>query len=141
MVDGPWFVVQPNRQVSCYDWIVDLEGDGMQRQPFRIAPGTALGRWSVGLIIAMPALFFIGSALANTAYGSVLAGGTIMADIAARPALALTMLAGMLAGISAFITGLLAIFKQRENALLVYISTGIGTLLVVFLAGELISPH
>jgi hypothetical protein len=121
--------------------MVNLEGDGMKRQPFRIAPGTALGWWSVGLIIAMPVLFFIGTSLTDSLYRSVPAGGTILADIAARPALALTMLAGMLAGISAFITGLLAIFRQRENALLVYISTGIGTLLAVFLAGELISPH
>lgn len=113
----------------------------MKRLPFRIAPGTALGWASVGLIIAMPALFFIGSALTNSLYRSVPAGGTILADIAARPALALAMLAGMLAGISSFITGLLAVFRQRENALLVYFSAGIGMLLIVFLAGELISPH
>jgi hypothetical protein len=46
-----------------------------------------------------------------------------------RPALALTMLAGMVTGISAFITGLLAIVRQKENAILVYISTTIGALL------------
>jgi hypothetical protein len=64
-----------------------------------------------------------------------------LADIAARPALALTMLAGMVAGISAFIIGLLAIIKQKETALLVYVSTLIGALLTLFLAGEIVFPH
>ena len=52
------------------------------------------------------------------------------------------MLAGMVAGILAFITdGLLAIIKQKENAVLVYISTVIGALFMLFLAGETLFPH
>jgi hypothetical protein len=47
----------------------------------------------------------------------------------------------MVAGIAAFITGLLAIIRQKEHALLVYISSSIGALLVLFLAGELLFPH
>jgi hypothetical protein len=89
----------------------------------------------------MPILFIIGTAFTNSLYKSVPAGGTILGDIVARPALALTMLAGMVAGISAFITGLLAIIRQKENALLVYVSTVIGALLVLFLTGEIMFPH
>jgi hypothetical protein len=74
-------------------------------------------------------------------YESVPAGDTLPADIVARPALALTMLAGMAAGMSAFITGFLAIIRKKENALLVYASTVIGALLIVFLAGEFLFPH
>jgi hypothetical protein len=59
----------------------------------------------------------------------------------ARPALALTMLAGMSAGVSAFITGLLAIIRYRDNSLLTYVSMVIGALLILFLSGEVISPH
>lgn len=59
----------------------------------------------------------------------------------ARPALALTMLAGMVAGILAFIVGLLAIVRQKENALLVYVSTVIGALFMLYLAGEMLYPH
>jgi hypothetical protein len=55
--------------------------------------------------------------------------------------LALTMLAGMAAGISAFITGLLAIIRQKDNAILAYVSTIIGALLILFLAGEILFPH
>jgi hypothetical protein len=113
----------------------------MTKQPWRIVPKTKLGKWSVVLIVAMPILFVIGTSFTNSLYKSVPAGVTILADIAARPALALTMLTGMAAGISAFITGLLAIIRQKENALLVYISCLIGALLVLFLAAEILFPH
>ena len=113
----------------------------MTGQPFRIAPKTALGKWSLALIIAMPVLFFIGTSFTSTIYKSVPAGGSITADIAGRPALALSMLVGTAAGISAFITGLLAVIRRKENALLVYLSTGIGGLLLLFLAGEFLFPH
>lgn len=113
----------------------------MIKQAWGISPKTTLGKWSVTLIIGMPILFFIGSVFTNSLYKTVPAGGTIIADIAARPALALTMLVGIAAGISAFITGLLAIIRKKENTLLVYISTVIGSLLMLFLIGEIISPH
>jgi len=104
-------------------------------------PRTTLGKWTVGLIAAMPILFVIGSSFSSSLYESIPAGRTILADVAARPLLALTMLAGMVAGISAFIVGLLVIAKKKENALLVYVSTMIGGLLTLFLAGELAFPH
>lgn len=113
----------------------------MPKHFWRITPNTILGRWSLALIIAMPILFVLGTSFTSLLYESVPAGGTILADIAARPALALTMLGGMAAGISAFITGLLAILRQKENALLVYASTLIGALLLFFLAGEILFPH
>ena len=113
----------------------------MTKQPWRITPKTTLGKWSVGLIVAMPILFAIGSSFTNSLYKSVPAGGTILADIVARPALALAMLTGMVAGISAFIVGLLAIVRQKEKAILVYVSTVIGALLMLFLTGEVVFPH
>jgi len=115
--------------------------NNMTKQPWRITPKTTLGKWSVGLIIAMPVLFVLGSSLANSLYKSVPAGGTIFADIAARPALALTMLTGMAAGISAFITGLIAMIRQKEKSLLVYVSAAIGAILALFLIGEIVLPH
>ena len=113
----------------------------MTKHPWRVMPKTTLGKWSVGLIVATPIFFIIGTSLTNSLYESVPAGDTILADIAARPALALTMIAGMVAGVSAFITGLLAIIRQKEYALLVYVSSSIGALLVLFLASELLFPH
>jgi len=106
-----------------------------------LIPKTKLGKWSLGLIAAMPTLFFIGTSLTNSLYKSVPAGSTILEDIAGRPALALTMLVGMVAGTSAFIVGLIAIIRQKERALLVYVATSIGMLLILFLIGEVLFPH
>jgi hypothetical protein len=104
-------------------------------------PKTILGKWSFGLIIAMPLLFVIGMSFTNSLYESVPAGGTILRDIVSRPALAITMLAGMASGISAFITGLIAIFKQKERTILVYAATIVGAALTLFLIGEFLFPH
>lgn len=113
----------------------------MAKQPWKIAPKTIPGRWSVGLIVAMPVLFIIGTLFTGWIYRSVPAGETLRADLAARPAMALPMLAGIAAGISAFIAGLLGIIWKKENALQVYVSTVIGALLLLFLAGEILFPH
>ncbi len=110
----------------------------MEKQSWKITPKTTLGWWSLGLIIAMPLLFIIGSSFQNLIYESVPAGGTILADIAVRPALALTMLAGMLSGILAFVTGLIDIIQNKGKIILVYVSTIIGALFIVYLIAELL---
>lgn len=103
-------------------------------------PKTNLGKWSVGLILIMFVLFFIGTSLTDTLYESVPAGGTILADISSRPALALSMLLGMAAGFSALVTGLISILKQKERSLLVFTSTLIGAGLTLFLIAEFFFP-
>jgi hypothetical protein len=113
----------------------------MPEQSWRLMSKTRPGTWSIWLIVVMPLLFVIGSSFADSLYESVAAGSTIVADIGARPVLALTMLAGMAAGISGFITGLLAIFKHKEKAFLVYLSTLIGGFLIIFLIAEMAFPH
>jgi len=102
---------------------------------------TGPGKWSIGLIIAMPILFLIGTTFMNLLYPAVPAGNSILGDLVARPALALSMLAGIAAGVAAFFTGLVAITKQHERTVYVYISTIMGALLIFFLMGEVISPH
>jgi len=104
-------------------------------------PDTKQGTWSIGLIIAMFILFFLGTSFTNTLYASVPSGGTILQDIAARPVLALTILTGMAAGVLAIVVGIVAVAVKKERSFLVYISTLIGMLLAIFLVGEFISPH
>jgi hypothetical protein len=104
-------------------------------------PRNAIAKWSLGLIIAMPILFYIGMTLTGTLYEGVSSGDTLLADISARPALALSMLLGMACGISAFVTGMISITKHRERGILVYASTIIGAALILFLAAEVIWPH
>jgi len=104
-------------------------------------PKTNLGKWSIGLILAMFLLFVFGSSLTDTLYESVPAGGTILEDIVSRPALAISMLVGFGAGISALVTGLISIIKHKERAVLVYGSTLIGAALTLFLIAEFLFPH
>jgi len=104
-------------------------------------PDTKQGKWSIGLIIAMFILFFLGASFTSLLYASVPAGNSILKDVAARPALALAMLTGMAAGFLAFIVGIVAVAVKKERSLFVYISTLIGLLLAIFLVGEFISPH
>lgn len=107
----------------------------------KLLPKTKLGKWSVGLVVAMPILFRIGSSFTDTLYKSVPAGNTIPIDIIQRPALALTMIAGMACGVSAFVTGLVAIVRKKERAFLVCVSTLIGALFTLFLSAEIIFSH
>ena len=102
---------------------------------------TNLGKWSIGLILAMLVLFIIGMTLFSTVYSDVSSGETIWADISSRPGVSIPMLTGFAAGVAAFITGLIAVIKQKERSLLVYAAVIFGAVLIVFLAGEVISPH
>ena len=104
-------------------------------------PKTTLGKWSIGLVPAMVLLFILGFSLTNSLYASVPAGGTIIADIAGRPALALSMLAGFGAGIAAFVIGLIGIIKNKERGALVFVSTLIGAAVILFLIAEFTFPH
>jgi hypothetical protein len=104
-------------------------------------PKTRLGKVSVCFIAVMPVMFFLGGLFSNTIYKSVVAGDTFISDLTARPALSLSMLVGMLAGLTAFTTGLLAITRQKEKSPLVYVATAIGSLFILMLLGEFIFPH
>jgi len=102
---------------------------------------TNLGKWSIGLILAMPILFIIGTTLSSTIYDSVSSGETLWTEITGRPGVAIPMLTGFASGIAAFITGLIAVMKQKERSVLVYVAVLVGAVLIVFLAAEVISPH
>lgn len=104
-------------------------------------PKTKLGKWSLGLIITMPLLMMVGMMCMNIFYPATPAGDTLLQDMYDRPALALFMLAGMTSGIAALITGLIALLKNKERSVFVFVSTAIGALLLFFLIAESISSH
>ena len=97
-------------------------------------PKTILGKWSVGLIgsfiIWMAALFILIS--------SGQRGGEGFFD---NLYLTIPGLLSGLSGIAAFIIGLIAIIKQRERAILVFISSFIGFLIFLFILAEVAFPH
>ena len=113
----------------------------MKREFTSFVPRTNLGKCSVALIVAMPLFFVLGGSFTNTLYGSVPSGDSIFEDVAMRPALALTMLTGMAAGVAACVTGAIAMFKKKDDTHLVCLSTMLGGLFIMFLIGELVFPH
>ena len=104
-------------------------------------PQTNLGKWSIGLILAMFLLFIIGLSLPNLLYESAPGSNTLLDDFVNRPLLALSMLAGVGAGISALITGSIAILKQKERAVLVFGSTLVGAAVTFFVITLFLFPE
>lgn len=107
----------------------------------QIWPKSELGNWSMALAVAMMVFFLVGTSLTELLYSEVSSGETIWADVKARPALSLSMLVGMTAGIAAYIVGLLALTIRKDRAITVFISTALGALLLILLGGEFIFPH
>ncbi|MCA9390073.1 hypothetical protein KC571_01605 [candidate division WWE3 bacterium] len=107
----------------------------------QLLPNTKLGWWSVGLILAMFVLFTLGFTLPDTLYAGVQSGKTMLEDFEARPALALTMFAGMGFGIAACITGCWGIYRKKERSWLVFVSTLLGFGLILLFIGEILFPH
>lgn len=97
-------------------------------------PKTRLGKWSIGLIITFFLLLLVGSNLAKT-YGG--AGQTFFSN----PIISIPMLSAGIAGIAAFFTGIISIWKHRERSILVFVATAIGLLVIWFVLGEILSPH
>ena len=104
-------------------------------------PKTKSGFLSVVLIPIMLFLFWIGFFSARNIYVGQPSGKTIAMDITQRPAVAIPMLAGFISGVLAFAIGIFSIYKKRERAILVFVSTIIGFFLILFLIGEITHPH
>lgn len=103
-------------------------------------PKTISGKWSVVLIFAMPIFFYIGVSFVSF-YESVPAGKTIPHDIVVRPGVALPMLAGFASGIAAFFTGIIGIIRKKDYSILVFLSTALGFLMLLWWLAEIIFPH
>lgn len=106
----------------------------------RFIAKTILGKWSVVLIVMMPIFFYIGMSFVSF-YESVPAGKTIPQDIVVRPGVALPMLAGFVSGIAAFFSGIIGIIKNKDYSLLVFLSTTLGFLVLLWCLAEILFPH
>jgi uncharacterized BrkB/YihY/UPF0761 family membrane protein len=103
-------------------------------------PKTTLGKWSFGLIIVMPIFFYIGMSFVSF-YKSVPAGKTISHDIIVRPGVALPMLAWFVSGIVAFFVGIISITRKKDYSVLVFLSTVIGFLVLLWCLFLILFPH
>ena len=110
------------------------------RMRLNLLPQSYLGKWSFGLAIAMPIFLFIGMSFVSF-YESVPAGKTIPHDIIARPGIALPMLTGFFSGIAAFFTGIIGIMKRKDCSVIIFLSTAVGFLMLLWCLAEIIFPH
>ncbi len=97
-------------------------------------PRTRLGKWSIGLII----LFFLLLATLQLLVASGQQGG---ATFFSNPVLAIPGLLAAASGALAFFIGIVGIIKSKERSVLVFLAAAIGLLILVFVLGEILSPH
>jgi len=84
-------------------------------------PKTTLGKWAVGLSVAF--IFLIGMKIANYFHFPL-------------PTLAIAVL-----GIMGLIIGLLAVFRNKDRAILNYLPLIVGVIILLWAAAEIIFPH
>jgi len=98
-------------------------------------PKTLLGKWSVGLIVAFFLLLATGMTVVSVFRQE---GGETFFD---NFWISIPMLSAGAAAIAAFFTGALSIWKSKERAILVFIATLIGLIVLWFVVGEIVMPH
>jgi hypothetical protein len=104
-------------------------------------PKSNYGRWSVWLVFAMFLLFFISSILASQIDriepdGENLNEYFIKTEIYKR-----LYNGGFVAGIAAFMNGLISIFDKKEHGILIYTATIFSAGCTLYFFGRLLFPH
>ena len=102
-------------------------------------PKTRLAKWSTGFGVFFTAFMIISPILTSLNQGQE--GDETQMNYATRPFLIVLGLLAMASGLLAFVTGIISLFKYKERTILIYITTFIGLLAVVFLFGEFLFPH
>lgn len=98
-------------------------------------PKTRLGKWSVGLVVVFFVLLGIGQIIVR------FQGSREDQTFLSNPLLSIPMLGSGAAAILAFFTGIVAIIKNKERSILVFLSTLLGLLVLIFVLGEILFPH
>ena len=104
-------------------------------------PKSSYGRWSVGSIFAMLALFFFSALLTNYVKRTVPDANTIYKYTISRSILDILIRGGYAAGISALLNGLIGIFNQKDRGLLIYTSMISGAAVTLFFIVNFLLPH
>ena len=95
-------------------------------------PGTKLGSWSFWLGVTFVVMFLINSLVFMPTSGEAPWRQVIL------PFYGITM---MLSGLAAGIVGLVAVIRQHERSLLVWLTLLPGAFVLFFLLGEFLFPH
>lgn len=97
-------------------------------------PRTRLGKWSAGLIVVSLLLFATLALLVSLGQRG---GETFFSN----PLLGISGLGAAAAAVLASFAGIVAIIKNKERSVFVYIATAIGLYVLVFVLGEILFPH
>ncbi|OGY25560.1 MAG: hypothetical protein A2Z24_01735 [Candidatus Woykebacteria bacterium RBG_16_44_10] len=98
-------------------------------------PKTTLGKWSAGLIIAFFLLLATGMIVVSVFKQE---GGETFLD---NLWISIPMLGAGAVAIAAFFTGVVAIVRNKERSVFVFLAALIGLLVLIFVLGEFLSPH
>jgi len=104
-------------------------------------PKSNYGKWSVGLVVLMFILFVISSILASKIIKSEPRGDTINAYFINMEILNRLYTGVFVAGISAFINGLISFFDKKDRGFLVIISTIFGAACTVYFILDRVFLH
>lgn len=99
-----------------------------------IIPQTKLGKWSVkfvGLFVLFMIVFY---SLIKAGYRG---GDTFFSN----PPLAISIILAGISGTLAFITGFFSVAKYKERSFLVFVAIAIGLFVIIFISGEIMTPH
>ncbi len=97
-------------------------------------PSAVLGAWSVRLIAFALAFFILFAVLVALGQRG---GETFFSNLV----LAIPMLIAAVLAVCAFFTGILGILRNRERAVFVLISTGLGFFVLFWGFAEIVFPH
>ena len=102
-------------------------------------PKTRLGKWSVRLIVVFFLLFILVQIIAAVGRSQ----GVFDSDSfnAYQILIPITIIPAGICGIAAFFTGIISIIKSKERSVLVFLTTVIGFLVLIFVLGEILVPH
>ena len=99
---------------------------------FMEAPHSRLGKWSAGLMILFVAMYLVNAVVLMPTSGEAMWHRTIM------PVYGVSMI---LCGITAGVTGTIAVIRQNERSWVVWLAILPGLFMLFLLIGEFIIPH
>jgi hypothetical protein len=105
-----------------------------KKMKITFTPKTSLGKWSIGLILAFfifLIIFFILIELGERG------GETIFSNLK----LLIPFSLAVISAIASFFTGIMGIFKKKEKSVLVFLSTILGFLILLWILAEILFPH
>ncbi|MEI7792769.1 MAG: hypothetical protein WCI57_04770 [Candidatus Berkelbacteria bacterium] len=98
-------------------------------------PKTKLGKWTVWLIVTCVVLLVIGNLVRVAQDRAGIGDWTFFTNLKRT----FPMTGGLVAGLAGFFAGLVAVWKEKERSVIVFISLAIGLLLFVMFVAELLS--